>query len=264
MSIAHPLERPEVELDDDGPGPGGDVRTASIIPHRMETTMGESDWHCHVLGHALRHAPGAVSAGGAYVAIDMMFYYEEGNPQAVRSPDCMVVLGVRELSPPFLDDAGWKGRCPRVVFELISKRTRREDLGRSERSMSAWASPNISCSIPIGTIFRGRTACAGWRLEGGPLRRDRASSTAASTSEQLGLLMNPEGEILRLVDLATLDTLKTMRGERQPHEDPSTAASSDSSASEATAAPRKAEQAERLRAEEQTRIAQERDPARRV
>ena len=55
--------------------------------------MGEIDWHPRP--DASRCSVDAIGAD-AYVAADMMLYYEEGNPKAIRSPDCMVVLGVPE------------------------------------------------------------------------------------------------------------------------------------------------------------------------
>ncbi len=57
---------------------------------------------------------------------DMMFYYEEGNPYKVISPDLMVVKGVgKHLRRVF---KLWEENTPEVVFEISSRGTWREDL----------------------------------------------------------------------------------------------------------------------------------------
>src|SRR5438046_9192941 len=62
-----------------------------------------------------------------YVGANMMFYYEEGNPKASVSPDVFVVFGV-PTTPPRRTYKLWEeGVAPAVVFEISSRKTRRED-----------------------------------------------------------------------------------------------------------------------------------------
>ena len=60
------------------------------------------------------------------VIADMMFYYEEGNPQKCISPDVMVVKGIgKHLRRVFKT---WEEKIPDVIFEISSKKTWREDI----------------------------------------------------------------------------------------------------------------------------------------
>mgnify|MGYP001500614863 CR=1 FL=1 len=60
------------------------------------------------------------------VIADMMFYYEEGNPQKCISPDVMVVKGVgKHLRRVYKT---WEEKIPDVIFEISSRKTWREDI----------------------------------------------------------------------------------------------------------------------------------------
>src|SRR3954454_19662082 len=89
--------------------------------------LGETDWHVEVLillHQALkRHLAGRADA---YVASDMFLYYERGNPQANKSPDVMVILGVENRRRGTFKT--WvEGTVPTVIFEITSPKTWRED-----------------------------------------------------------------------------------------------------------------------------------------
>ena len=61
-----------------------------------------------------------------YVAADMFFYYEKGNPKKNKAPDVMVIRGVgnheRRVFKLWEEKAG-----PCVIFEVTSKSTKNED-----------------------------------------------------------------------------------------------------------------------------------------
>ena len=66
-----------------------------------------------------------------FIASDIFWYWEEGNPSACISPDVMVVPGVRPRDPRerrsfFSWEEG--GAVPAVVFEMASRSTWREDV----------------------------------------------------------------------------------------------------------------------------------------
>ncbi len=67
-----------------------------------------------------------------YVGGDMMFYYEKGNPKAVRAPDVFVVKGVgkhkRRIYKLWEELANGHPVVPCAIFEITSKQTRTEDL----------------------------------------------------------------------------------------------------------------------------------------
>ena len=60
------------------------------------------------------------------IIADMMFYYEEDNPQKCISPDVMVVKGVDNYSRRVFKL--WEENVPEVVFEISSRKTWRDDL----------------------------------------------------------------------------------------------------------------------------------------
>ena len=62
---------------------------------------------------------------GVYVAADMFFYYEQGNPRAVKAPDIMVIKGV--------DDGTIERRTLQALGrEPGSQRDHRDHLGRNQ------------------------------------------------------------------------------------------------------------------------------------
>ena len=89
--------------------------------------MGETDWHIILiteLFNTLRTYFQQESKTKVFA--DMMFYYEEDNPQKCISPDVMVVKGVdKHLRRVF---KLWEENVPEVVFEISSRKTWRDDL----------------------------------------------------------------------------------------------------------------------------------------
>ena len=62
-----------------------------------------------------------------YVAADMFFYYEQGNPRAVKAPDIMVIKGVSHTEERRSFKLWVENRVPSVIFEITSPKTRRDD-----------------------------------------------------------------------------------------------------------------------------------------
>lgn len=95
--------------------------------------MGESDLHRDQmmdLIHALRLR--YEEDPQVYVTGNLILYYEEGKSKRHVSPDVMVVHGV----PRGRRDVYklWEeGRAPSVIFEVTSRSTRSEDLGKKKR-----------------------------------------------------------------------------------------------------------------------------------
>ena len=59
----------------------------------------------------------------------LLLYYEQGNPYRSVAPDCFVVLGVKSHFRRVYKL--WEeGKAPQVVFEVSSKSTQKEDLGK--------------------------------------------------------------------------------------------------------------------------------------
>lgn len=98
-------------------------------PTRDGRPMGESDVHREQMVDLIQ-ALEAFFAGqpDVYVSGNLMFYYEEGNPQRHVSPDVMVVHGVPSRKRD-LYKLWEEGSAPSLVFEITSRSTRSEDLG---------------------------------------------------------------------------------------------------------------------------------------
>lgn len=67
------------------------------------------------------------SRPNVYVSGNLFVYYEEGNPQAVVSPDVFVVFGVSARQRRSYQ--AWKegGKLPNFVLEITSRTTKRQD-----------------------------------------------------------------------------------------------------------------------------------------
>jgi Uma2 family endonuclease len=100
---------------------------AIYYPESDGKPMGETDLHIRLILQLLslldthfHHTP------KVKVIADMMFYYEEGNPRKVISPDVMVIKGVgKHLRRVY---KLWEEKSPDVVFEISSRETWRDDL----------------------------------------------------------------------------------------------------------------------------------------
>jgi Uma2 family endonuclease len=101
-------------------------------PERDGKPVGETDVHrdelvdlVAALKEYFRHA------ADVYISGNLMFYYEEGIPSSVVSPDVFVVKGVAKKRRRIYKL--WEEQVPpTVVIELSSRSTRLEDLGNKK------------------------------------------------------------------------------------------------------------------------------------
>ena len=83
-----------------------------------------------------------------YISGNLMFYYEEGQPSAVVSPDVFVVKGVpkRERRTYKL----WEERrAPVTIFEITSRSTRLEDKGNKRELFAMLHVPEYFLFDPL-------------------------------------------------------------------------------------------------------------------
>jgi Uma2 family endonuclease len=219
MSIAHTHERPDIEEIDDRPDPW-EMVNGVYYPSSDGVEMGEGDWHFTALATLFGMLRPHYKGKDAYVAGDMMLYYEEGNPRAVKAPDVMVCLGVS--SQPRGSWLTWvEGTVPAVVFEIASKSTRAEDLGPKKAVYERIGIPEYFAFDPIGDAFRSDLVrLRGWRLVEGHYEPIEPDAQGSLESQQLHLLLYVEENLLRLLDLETrlplrIDEEKRALSERQ-------------------------------------------------
>jgi Uma2 family endonuclease len=99
-----------------------------------------------------------------YVTGNILFYYEEGRPQAVISPDVMVIMGVEKKDRP--NYKLWEeGKGPEFVLEVTSKTTRHKDQGFKKRLYAELGVSEYFLFDPTGDYLKPQLQ--GFRLEEG-------------------------------------------------------------------------------------------------
>ena len=137
-----------------------------------------------------------------YVAGNLFLYYEEGDIRQVVAPDVFMVKGVpkgdrRTYKLWEEDDKG-----PQVVFEVTSRRTRKEDLGPKKGTYEMLGVREYFLFDPLGEYLE--PPLVGYWLEESGYRR---AAGERLVSEVLGLELRVEGGRLWLYDLETGEKL---------------------------------------------------------
>jgi Uma2 family endonuclease len=211
--------------------------------------MAETDVHIDTLIY-LREALRDYfrDAPQVYVAGNMLFYYEEGNPAASVAPDVFVVQGVAK-GERRIYKLWEEGQPPAVIFEITSRSTRLEDLGTKRALYAMLGVQEYFVYDPLGEYLR--PPLQGYRLQEGEYQRLPAGSAGELTSQALGLELRVEAGHLRVVNPATGERLLTPAESLAAHRAEVTARQAEAAArqaAEARAAQAEAELA-RLRAE---------------
>jgi len=170
--------------------------------------MGETEYHVQAilyLYQALRHF--FRRAERIYAIANMLFYYEEGNPTAVVVPDAFVVKGIpKRLRRTYML---WEEKvAPCAVFEITSRSTRLDDLGGKRALYEMLGVREYFLFDPLDEYLSPRLQ--GWRLAGKSYQPIELSPEGALFSEELGLILRPEGVLLRLIDANTGEVLPTL------------------------------------------------------
>jgi Uma2 family endonuclease len=150
----------------------------------------------------------------AYVAGNLLIYYEEGNPAARFAPDVFLVLGVPKRRRRIYKLWEEK-RAPSFVLEVSSRGTRLEDKGTKRELCAELGVSEYFLFDPEADYLK--PPLQGFRLQGGRYE-PIADDAGRLRSEVLGLLLarDVEGR-LRFVDPATGAQLLRI-DERAEHE----------------------------------------------
>jgi len=137
-----------------------------------------------------------------YVAGNLFLYYEEGDIRQVVAPDVFVVKGVSkgDRRTYLLWEEEHKG--PQVVFEVTSRRTRKEDLGPKKGTYEMLGVQEYFLFDPLGEYLE--PPLVGYRLEESGYRQTAGERLV---SEVLGLELRVEEGRLWLYDLETGEKL---------------------------------------------------------
>lgn len=178
-----------------------------LYPDSDGRPMGDTDFHSAAqiwLRQALEDFFAAVL--DVYVATNLLFYYEQGNPSGRRDPDVLVARGVgkhRRRSFRLWEESV----LPCTLFEIASENTWREDVGAKRELYARLGVPEYFLFDPEGRFID--PPLQGFRTENGQSVPLTPAADGSLTSEQLGLRLVPEGSMLRLIDLRTGEAVPT-------------------------------------------------------
>lgn len=141
-----------------------------------------------------------------YVSGNLLLFYVPGNKRKHVAPDVFVVFGVPKRKR--INYLTWEeGKSPSIAIELTSSSTRKEDKDFKFALYSdVLRIPEYFMFDPFGDYLKPRFQ--GYRLVAGEYRPMRLSNGRV-LSRQLNLLLEPDGNQLRLVDPKTGTRLPT-------------------------------------------------------
>ena len=182
--------------------------TTIYYPESDGQPVEETDFHIAVilyLRQALRYV--LRQAEHTYVAANMLLYYEEDNPKAVKAPDVFVVKGI-----PKHDRRTYKlweeGVAPCIIFEVTSRSTRLEDLGTKRGLYEILRVQEYILFDPLDEYLVPRLQ--GFNLIDGYYQPMVVLPDGTLRSQELGMILQPEGTLLRVVDPVTGRVVPTM------------------------------------------------------
>lgn len=179
-----------------------------LYPDSDGEPVGETEYHWVAIWHlygALAHW--YRQRDDVHLAGDMLLYYEKGNPSAVRGPDIMVSKGVHGKHFRRSFRTWEEGVVPAVIIEITSAKTRDEDQGPK---------PLIYAGIGVKEYFMFDTQgeylqprLQGFQLVAGKYVPMTPDDDGRLLSPELGLLLEADDHLLRLVDPMTAKALPT-------------------------------------------------------
>jgi Uma2 family endonuclease len=170
-------------------------------PERDGKPLGETDVHRREIAQIIEMLEEYYRANAdVYISGNLMFYYEEGNPRAVVSPDVFVVKGVpKKLRRTY---KLWEERqAPVTVFEITSRSTRKEDKVQKRALYAMMGVREYFMFDPLSEYLK--PPLQGFRLVGEEYVSIKPEADGALISTELGLRMYRDDAYLRLIELST-------------------------------------------------------------
>jgi Uma2 family endonuclease len=150
-----------------------------------------------------------------YVAADIFWYWEQGNPRARCSPDVLVVRGVEDRLRRSFRSWQENNALPCAVFEVSSEETWRTDL-EDKRELYARLGVREYFLFDPEALYLD-PPLRGFRLDGENFVEIQPAADGSLICQELGLRLIAEGQMLRLIDLQTNKPILT-REERTEQE----------------------------------------------
>ena len=137
-----------------------DVRLQSMIyPESDGEPVGETDDHRDLMFELIFALKNLLSQTVAYIAGNLFIYYEEGRPESVVAPDVFVIFGVPQRNRRTYKTWEHNGKCPDLVIELTSSKTRYEDLGNKRVLYAELGVQEYYIFDPLGDYLDPRLRC---------------------------------------------------------------------------------------------------------
>lgn len=179
-----------------------------LYPDSDGKPMGETEYHILAITHlyeVLR--PWFRSREGVHVAANLLLYYEQGDPSAVRGPDVMVTKGVRGKHFRRSFRIWEEGVAPTVIIEVTSFGTKNEDQFEKPAVDARIGVNEYFLFDPLGEYLRPRLQ--GFRLVNGVYVAMASDNPERLTSGELGLDFVADAHLLRVVNPKTGHRLPT-------------------------------------------------------
>lgn len=212
-----------------------------VYPESDGKPMGETDLHRRLMTDLIFALKWFLTNVRAYVAGNLLIYFEEGNPKASVAPDVFVVFGVEPGDRRTFRVWDEGGRLPDVVIELTSRKTRKADETIKPTLYARLGVREYILFDPYGDWLRPRLQ--GYRLVDGTYQPMREFPLH---SDVLGLDLRIDENVLRLYNPKT--------GERLPTSDEEVLARRAAQARAEAAEVRATELAQRVAAADAVRI----------
>ncbi len=163
--------------------------------------MGETDYHNIALIWLREGVEDHFKdAPRVYVASNLVFYYQQGDPSKRKDPDVLVAKNVgkhRRRSYRL-----WEEKVvPSTLFEIASKKTWRNDIEEKRHLYAQIKVAEYFVFDPEGKYLH--SPLLGFRTVRGKSVPIKPNPDGSLTSKELGLRMIPEGAMLRLIDIKT-------------------------------------------------------------
>jgi hypothetical protein len=176
--------------------------------------MGDTEFHNAAMSDLRDGLQDHFAEQQVYVVSNLIYYYQEGDPNSRRDPDVLVAKRVgkhRRRSYRI-----WEEQVvPCTLFEIASRRTWRIDLGEKRQLYASLGVKEYFVFDPEGCYIK--PVLQGFRTVRGRSVAMKPAADGSLVSKELGLRLVPEGTMLRLVDLQTGKPIPT-RTERAEQE----------------------------------------------
>ena len=174
--------------------------------------IGETDFHFTTIILLVQALRDYFAEQPVYVAGDLMFYYNKDDPHAVKAPDVLVVKGVSKHKRRIYKL--WEEQVvPCTIFEITSKQTGSADLTTKYQLYEQLGIKEYFLFDPLDEYLRPNLQ--GFTLVKGCYQALPLSAEGELISRELGLVLRPQGDWLRLVDSYTGQVLATSKESAQ-------------------------------------------------